>query len=87
MITLDIKDLYVNLPIQNILHITKFLLSEHKNINMITKQTINLLEVMLKQNYFHYNIQFFQTEKGIAMGSPISSTKQSFTFNFWKRYI
>lgn len=24
MITLDIKDLYVNLPIQNILHVTKF---------------------------------------------------------------
>jgi hypothetical protein len=24
MITLDIKDLYVNLPIQNILNITKF---------------------------------------------------------------
>jgi len=24
MITLDIKDLYVNLPVENILHITKF---------------------------------------------------------------
>jgi len=35
MITLDIKDLYVNLPIQNNPHITKFLLNKHNNVNMI----------------------------------------------------
>jgi len=28
----------------------------------------------MKQNYFQYNDKFFQPEKGIAMGSPISST-------------
>jgi hypothetical protein len=31
------------------------------------------LKVILKQNYFQYNNQFFQPEKGLAMGSPISS--------------
>jgi len=74
MITLDIKDLYVNLPVQNILHITKFWLNEHNNINTITEQTLYLLKVILKQNYFQYNNQFFQPEKGIALGSPISNT-------------
>jgi hypothetical protein len=39
MITPDIKDLYVNLSIQNILHITKFWLNKHNNINTITEQT------------------------------------------------
>ena len=82
MITLDIKDLYVNLPIQNILHTTKFWLSKHKNINTITEQTIYLLEVKLKQNHFHHNNQFFQTENGIAMGSPISSTKAELYLQF-----
>ena len=33
-----------------------------------------MLKTILKQNYFQYNEQLFQTEKGIAMGSPISST-------------
>ena len=28
----------------------------------------------MKQNYFQYNERFFQPDKGIAMGSPISST-------------
>ena len=27
----------------------------------------------MKQNYFQYNERLFQPEKGIAMGSPISS--------------
>jgi len=28
----------------------------------------------MEQNYFQYNDQFFKPAKGIAMGSPISST-------------
>ena len=74
MITLDIKNLYVNLPIENILHITKFWLNKHKNENKITEQTLHLLKIILKQNFFQYNNQFFQPEKGIAMRSPISNT-------------
>jgi hypothetical protein len=38
------------------------------------EQTLYHLKVILKQNYFQYNNQFFQLAKGIAMGSPISST-------------
>jgi len=30
--------------------------------------------IILKQNYFQYNHQYYQPNKGIAMGSPISST-------------
>jgi hypothetical protein len=54
--------------------ITLDILNKHNNINTITKQTLHLLTVILKQNYFQYNNQFFKPEKGIAMGSPISST-------------
>jgi len=64
MIALDIKDLYVNLPVQNILHITKFWLNKH---NKITEEALHLLKVILEQIYFQYNNRFFQSEKGIAM--------------------
>ena len=74
MITPDIKDLYVNFPAQNILQVTKFWLNKHNNSNMITEQTLYLLKVVLKENYFQYNNQFSQLEKGNAMVSPISST-------------
>jgi len=73
IITLDIKDLYVNLPIQGILQTMKFWLNKH-NTSTTIEQILQLLETILKQNYFQYNGQFFRSQKGIAVGSPISST-------------
>jgi len=32
-----------------------------------------LAKIKMKQNYFQYNERLFQPEKGIALGSPISS--------------
>jgi hypothetical protein len=49
MITLDIKDLYVNIPIEETLRIAKTLLLENNNEHT-TKQMITLLEVTLQQN-------------------------------------
>ena len=72
IITLDIKDLYVNLPIKNILRVTEFWLNKHNQDHVTTDKTLYLLEIILRQNYFQYNNQFYQPNKGIAMGSPIS---------------
>jgi len=74
LITLDIKDLYVNLPVQGIIQITKFWLNKDSCDNTITEQTLHILEIILEQNYFQYNGQYYQPDKSIAMGSPISST-------------
>jgi hypothetical protein len=74
IVTLDIKDLYVNLPIQGILNTTKIWLNKNDNDKITKQQAIQLLETILKQNYFQYNNQIYQPNKGIAMGSPISST-------------
>jgi hypothetical protein len=37
-------------------------------------QIIMLLETILGQNYFSFQNQIYQTDKGVAMGSPISGT-------------
>jgi hypothetical protein len=42
-----------------------------------------MLQTIMKQNYVQYNDKFFQPEKGIAIGSPISST----TAEVYLRYI
>ena len=41
---------------------------------MLREQTLHLLKIVLEQNYFQHNNQFYQYNKGITMGSPISST-------------
>ena len=71
---MDIKDLYVNLPIQGIIKSTKYWLNKSSNNEEIIKQVLNILQTIMKQNYFQYKDKLYQPEKGIAMGSPISST-------------
>jgi len=73
LITMDIKDLYVNIPItENIDIITTQLLQ--LNDPETTAQICTLLGVILQQNYFIFQEKIYQPDKGIAMGSPISGT-------------
>ena len=65
--------MYINLPITGIIQTTKFWLNKNNNKELV-KQILYMLNTILKQNYFQYSHQIFQPKKGIAVGSPISST-------------
>jgi len=71
LLTLDIKDLYVNIPIKESISITKTQLLTH-NDKHTANQIIMLLQTILGQNYFTFQNQIYQPDKGVAMGSPIS---------------
>ena len=72
LITLDIKDLYVDIPINDILFITEDRLGFSNTEIDIKKQSIILIREILNQNYFQFDKQYYKPHKGIAMGSPIS---------------
>jgi hypothetical protein len=85
--TFDIQDLFVNIPTQEILQITKLLLLKNNNPN-VTQQIIELLRLILSQNYFTFQNKIFQPQKGISMGSPISSiTAEIFLQYLEEQYI
>ena len=70
MITLDIKDMYVNLPIEGILKTTNFWLNRNSNKSkQVKQQTLSIILALIKQNYFQYNGELYQPNKGTAMGS------------------
>jgi len=71
--TMDIKDLYVNIPIDETVNITKTLLAKYNDAKT-TNLIIRLLETILKQNNFVFQDHIYQPEKGVAMGSPLSGT-------------
>jgi hypothetical protein len=73
MITLDIKDLYVNIPIKEIIRITRNLMTKNMIDNTTVTQTITLLDTILSQNYLMFDNKYYQPNKGVAMGSPISA--------------
>jgi hypothetical protein len=62
------------IPIEDILQITNIWLQKQRHNSKFIEQTIHLLKTILKQKYFQYGDQYYQPTKGIAMGSPISST-------------
>ena len=72
LITLDIEDLYRNIPIKDILFITEDRLSFSNTEINIKKQSIILLREILKQNYFQFDQQYYKPHKGIAIVSRIS---------------
>ena len=73
LMTLDISDMYVNIPTHDSLRITKILLAWQNN-TLITGQMIHLLETILQQNYFKFEDTFYQPTQGLSMGSPLSGT-------------
>jgi retron-type reverse transcriptase len=73
LITLDIKDVYVNIPIDTTISITKKLLKDNRVDDQIANELINILKTLLHQNYFQYDGKFYRPKTGTAMGSPLSS--------------
>jgi hypothetical protein len=84
-ITLDIKDLYVNLPTRNIVNITKFWLKTINQNQTIIGKILYLLKIILEQNYFQHEDNFYKPNKGIAMGPPISNTLAEIYLQFFER--
>jgi hypothetical protein len=85
--TFDIKDLYVNIPIEETVHITKVLLENNKINDNTLSQACLLLETIMKQNYLQFDQNIYQPRKGIAMGSPISGLIAEIFLQYYEQHI
>ena len=72
LITFDVKDLYINIPIDETFNYHKIKTIDN-NDTQTTQQILTLLKVFLSQNYFTFQHKIYQPEQGVSMGSPISS--------------
>jgi len=73
LLTLDIKDLCINVPIQETLNLTKAQVTNY-NDKHSTYQIMTVLNIILKQNYFSFRGQIYQPDKGVVMGFQVSCT-------------
>jgi hypothetical protein len=71
MITLDVKNLYVNLPMHDILKVTSFWFRKNNNDSTLAKRILELFKVILNHNYFRYDGKIFKLTRGIAVGSRV----------------
>jgi hypothetical protein len=70
---MDIKDLYVKIPINHALNIANKLLNNNRVYKHTTRDTMSILKMIMNQNYFQYEGKFHKPTTSIAMGSPLSS--------------
>jgi len=80
----DIKDLCVNIPIEETVDTIKSLHILKNNDLQITDQILSLMKLVLLQNYFTFLNKIYQPEKGVAMGSPVSSTNAKIFLRYFK---
>ena len=89
MASLDIVNMYANIPIQETLEIVEHNLIRSKVYSIETIDDImRLLRVVLRQNYFSFNDTFYHQKDGLAMGSPLSGSLADIYMNhFERKYI
>lgn len=69
LISLDVLDLYMSIPNDEAYWIIAQILAQRDYLSPLTHFLLDLLEFILKNNYFSFNKRFFMQIKGIAMGS------------------
>jgi hypothetical protein len=72
MMSLNITDLYTNIPIREVTNIKSTLEGSALSSN-IQDELIMLVKTTMTQNYFEIDNSFWQQHEGTPMGSPISS--------------
>jgi hypothetical protein len=72
LLTMDIMDLYVKIPINHTLSIVNKLLKNNRIDEGIIRELMFTLRMITNQNYFQYEGKFYKPNLGVAMGSPLS---------------
>jgi hypothetical protein len=67
-----VKDLYMNILICKVLHITKRDLKYGGTYTLVSQQINLLLNSILNQNYFHYCNKLFKVNKRAGTGSYVA---------------
>ena len=102
--TLDITSLYTNIPHSEGLQAIKEFLAIHRDINAVPNNSyiIELLQVVLTNNYFDFNGKHYHQKSGTAMDTKLapsyanlfmSKFEQAHVYTYhlqptlWKRFI
>ena len=87
--SLDIVNLYTNIPVTETICLVKENLMNSHNLNsQQINEIIKLLTTVLPQNYFTYNGKFYTQNKGLAMGSPLSGfLADIYLHNYEEKYL
>jgi hypothetical protein len=70
----NIENMYTNIPRKEVINITNNIFQNNVGIEASTqKGIIFIMGIIMKQNYFQFDQQYYEQTEGLAMGAPISA--------------
>ncbi|XP_072030155.1 uncharacterized protein [Amphiura filiformis] len=85
LFTMDISSLYTSLPHDLCMTALNHYFTQRQDKSISTDILLRLCELVLTNNEFHFNGDFFRQTKGIAMGSRIGSGVACLTMGYIER--
>jgi len=71
--SLDISDMYTNIPTKDVINIISNLCETHNIDKALTKDILTVTRLIVTQNYFCFKGKTYVQKKFLAMGAPTSS--------------
>jgi hypothetical protein len=65
--------MYTNIPRNEIINVVNTILENLKTETNVQKEIIKLLGIVIEQNYFKFDQEYYKQTDGLAMGAPTSS--------------
>jgi hypothetical protein len=62
--------MYTNIPSKELKEIIIDMLNNNHYTNKKEKELLNILDIILEQNYLQFSNQFYKLNEGISMGAP-----------------
>ena len=69
LFTMDVSSLYTSIPHDGALEVSKHFLNKRNYKSISTSTILQLIELVLKMNTFHFNCQYFSLRQGVAIGT------------------
>jgi hypothetical protein len=86
--SLDITNMYANIPCNETKQILKNMLSSNMTDHLTSSEILNCFDVITKQNYFTHRDKTITQTDGLAMGAPSSGiTSEIFLQHFEHSYV
>ena len=85
LVSMDIVNLYTNIPVLETLKILKVNLTTTGILNKKQiDELLSLLQIIVQQNYYTHDNKYFNQEEGLAMGSPLSGLLAEIYMNYYE---
>lgn len=87
MASTDITNLYTNMPMDETLTIIRNSIIKTNTLNKAgINEAMQLIKIIINQNYFSFNGKYYMQKDGLAMGLPLSGVFAELYLNHFEQF-